>query len=294
MAKNNPGEASTNWFISLKDNSQNLDFQAGGFAAFARVIGGGKAVADAIDALEDATYSGLTIGASANRQLTNFPLTEVTPESPLNSQLVVVTSVERIDPMTFELVGSSEPGNVAASLTDGMLTLEFLGGGGESIITVAATDLDGARTETSFTATSLGDYAAWAVANGAGVAGGNADGGILTEAQEYAFGGDPDAALDDTARAPMPSETEVEGETYDAIVFYHRKYSSDLTYTVQTSSDLSAWADIWATADGNAAPLVRMVEDAGDFWKITVRQADSQSAGDQRFFLRVKVTLNVE
>jgi len=54
MAKINnlPDSATSQWFINLSDNSGSLDDQNGGFTVFAKVIGNGMAVADAISALE--------------------------------------------------------------------------------------------------------------------------------------------------------------------------------------------------------------------------------------------------
>jgi peptidyl-prolyl cis-trans isomerase A (cyclophilin A) len=54
MAKlsNQPDSATSQWFINLDDNSEILDDQNGGFTVFARVIGNGMAVADAISELE--------------------------------------------------------------------------------------------------------------------------------------------------------------------------------------------------------------------------------------------------
>ena len=53
MAKksNQPDSATSQWFINLADNSENLDSQNGGFTVFARVIGNGMAIADAINQL---------------------------------------------------------------------------------------------------------------------------------------------------------------------------------------------------------------------------------------------------
>ena len=46
-----PDSATSQWFINLADNSENLDLIDGGFTVFARVIGNGMEVADAINQL---------------------------------------------------------------------------------------------------------------------------------------------------------------------------------------------------------------------------------------------------
>ena len=53
MAKvsNSPDSATSQWFINLADNSQNLDNSNGGYTVFARVIGNGMEVVDAISQL---------------------------------------------------------------------------------------------------------------------------------------------------------------------------------------------------------------------------------------------------
>lgn len=54
MAKlpGNPNSATSQWFINLKDNSTNLDYDNSGFTVFGQVTGNGMAIVDAIAALQ--------------------------------------------------------------------------------------------------------------------------------------------------------------------------------------------------------------------------------------------------
>lgn len=73
MAKlaNQPDSATSQWFINLGNNSANLDNQNGGFTVFARVIGDGMAVADAISNLQIVNAQ----GAFTNLPVINFTST---------------------------------------------------------------------------------------------------------------------------------------------------------------------------------------------------------------------------
>jgi len=97
MAKigNSPDSATSQWFINLADNSENLDNQNGGFTVFARVVGNGMAVADAIGELAimpfnkhpelpviDYTAADFNNGkfiTEANLVMTDVTATDVTP-----------------------------------------------------------------------------------------------------------------------------------------------------------------------------------------------------------------------
>jgi peptidyl-prolyl cis-trans isomerase A (cyclophilin A) len=121
MAKlaSNPNSATNQWFISLADNSANLDTQNGGFTVFGQVTGSGMAVVDAIAALSRFNMGG---------EFTALPLRNFTSAdaaagtAPNDNNLVLIRSVIVLD---------SNPDS-AASLTPArntLLTAPPAGGG---------------------------------------------------------------------------------------------------------------------------------------------------------------------
>lgn len=65
MAKlpGNPDSATSQWFVNLADNSQNLDFQNGGFTVFGRIVFDGMNIIDTIEKLP-ITNLGDSLGSS--------------------------------------------------------------------------------------------------------------------------------------------------------------------------------------------------------------------------------------
>lgn len=90
MAKlpDNPNSATSQWFVSLADNSANLDHQNGGFTVFGRVIFDGMAVFDAIEKLPVRNLGG---------NLTNAPLKDFDGSHAALSNLVIIDGVEVTD-----------------------------------------------------------------------------------------------------------------------------------------------------------------------------------------------------
>jgi cyclophilin family peptidyl-prolyl cis-trans isomerase len=147
MAKlgGNPNSATSEWFINLADNSGNLNNQNGGFTVFARVIGTGMTVADAIAALP--------------RSSDDFPLNNYTAgTTPTAANLLTVRDVKRIP--IYPAVGvpgviafnvtSSNAAVATATLSGSTLTLTPGASSGTTTISVRGIDANANQAEATF------------------------------------------------------------------------------------------------------------------------------------------------
>ncbi len=151
MAKlgSDPNSATDQFFVNLADNSSNLDNQNGGFTAFARVAGNGMAVADAIAGLPNATYN-VNLGGTSS-SMDNWPLTSASPAMDI-SKVVVITSAAPVAVLSHSVTGNTNPSAVSVSVSGGNLQINGLLGG-QSNVTVTATDLDGNAVSQTFSVT---------------------------------------------------------------------------------------------------------------------------------------------
>ena len=148
MAKvgGNPNSATSQFFVSLADNRDNLDYQNGGFTAFGRVAGSGMAVADAISNLPNQTYNLLLDGSTTATSFDNFPLHDTTAPATMDqSKLVTMNSVTTIPTLGYAVTGNTQPDVATASIVNGQLHLVSLAAG-HTTISVTATDLDNLST----------------------------------------------------------------------------------------------------------------------------------------------------
>ena len=139
--------ATSEFFINLGDNSQNLDNQNGGFTVFGRVDASGMTVADAIDALPKTTVN-VPTGNFADVPLRQSPPSTTPPSA---SDLVVVNDVTVISEgaaVTYT-VTSSNPALVNPSILSGRnLLLNYGTGIGTATVTVTATEAGTGATAT--------------------------------------------------------------------------------------------------------------------------------------------------
>lgn len=133
MAKlgGDPNSATNQFFFNVANNSGNLDSQNGGFTAFARVLGNGMTVVDAIAAVPR-----FDLGSPFDE----IPATGVSNPSEIGrDNLVVITSVARVGELVFTAT-SSNPSLATPTINpDGTLGLAYAQSGtGTATITVKA------------------------------------------------------------------------------------------------------------------------------------------------------------
>lgn len=150
MAKvgSDPNSATDQFFVNLADNSTNLDNQNGGFTVFARVAGNGMTTADSIAALPTVN-STVYVDGSATTSLTDWPLTS-SSASMDTSKVVSITSAAPVAVLSYSVTGNSNPAAVSANINGTNLQINGLAGG-QSNVTVTATDLDGNTVAQTFT-----------------------------------------------------------------------------------------------------------------------------------------------
>jgi cyclophilin family peptidyl-prolyl cis-trans isomerase len=132
MAKlgGDPDSATNQFFVSLADNSANLDLQNGGFTAFGRVLGDGMDLVDTVAGLTRYNY-----GAP----FTDLPTIGLDdPNAIAQENLVTITSVSRVAELNYSAT-SSDLSLAEASITAGELTISLAPGAtGTVSITVRA------------------------------------------------------------------------------------------------------------------------------------------------------------
>ena len=210
--------------------------------------------------------------------------------------LALITSITRLNPLSFEITNNSSPGVATATISaEGMLKVEFLDQPGVTEVTVTATDLDGASTPYTFSVRNGSMFGSWiaqfdSLTGDAALASANPEKDAFTNLQDYAFGTDP-TSFDSGPRSPFAENLPHESGSRPGISFWFRSDSTDLRYIVEKSSSLSDdWESIWISDEGDgidAANVARKEDLGGGLLKLGIIDA----AGSRSGYFRIRVEL---
>lgn len=294
MAKvgGNPNSATSQFFVSLKENSANLDYQNGGFTVFGRVAGNGMTVADAMSHLPNSTYNLLLNGSSTPTSFTNFPMNAATaPVTMDQTKVVKINSVNTIPTLSYSVTGNTNPAVASASIVSGNLRIIGLSGGQTTLI-VTATDLDLLATSQNVSVNLTDTFSSWAAGttfpNGQNGILQNPDHDSLTNLQEYAFFGDP--GISSQAQVPVAGVSGLApAARYMTLDFPVRKFTTGLSYVVESNNQLTgAWTQVWSSSDGFSHAQVMGAINQADRTQVTIKDTVVLGAQEKRF-MRVKV-----
>lgn len=283
-----PNSATSGWYINTQDNP-GLDL-GDSYTVFGRAINNSLGVMDKIAAFPTGSHT-VTLNDSSYT-LSDFPTTDGRSPSFNNLENIIrVQSIVRVPSISYEISSDSDPGIVQTTIeTNGPsqnLALKSLKIGSTQL-ELSGTDIDGNTIKSLINIAVENNYDAWSISEGL-ESGSNAMNdrpakGLLNNLQSYAFGGKALDGNDDEERLPKIIFLDLNGEIRPSIKLFHRKFISDLNYSVQCSQDLKNWNAIWSTSDGKSSPLITDLKEGGIFTEITILNPTKEGAKSQQFF----------
>ena len=303
MAKvsGDPDSATSQWFVNLGENSDILDPQNGGFTVFGRMTRStfGNAQLFANPSIFPTYNYG---GAFSKLPLFNTHV----PNSLQIWDLILFPSVTletlpageagESSTLSYRVVANDNPTVATESIqSNGVLELfPVAGQTGTTVVTVRATDSVGNTVYDSFSLTvNLTDtFTTWATRNTFAGAQStttqNPESDAWNNLQEYAFLGNP-AAADRADQSIFRGTNGSSPYRYQTLTFPVRKFSQDLTYTVEANDNLSGtWTEIWKSSDGFAHARVVSTVDQADRTVLTIQDSLPVESRSKRF-MRIKV-----
>jgi cyclophilin family peptidyl-prolyl cis-trans isomerase len=295
MAKagGDPNSATSEFFMSTRDNNSILNPQNGGFTVFGRVAGGSIPTMNTIISKPRGSYSSTVDGVPNDGLLSDCPINDTfAPVVMDQSKLIKITGTATIPTLTFTVGTNTRPSVASASIVSGHLLLTGLQGG-ETDINITATDLDNNPTNQTVHVTLTDTYTTGAARQtfpgGQATTTQNPDGDSLNNLLEYAFLTNPAQA--NSSVTPSVGKTGVApAAQYLTINFPIRKYTTTLSYAVETSTSLTGtWTTIWTTANGLTHPNVQTTADQIDRTQVTIKDPVAITPGTKRF-IRTRIT----
>ena len=314
MAKlgGNPDSATSQWFVSLGENTDNLDYQNGGFTVFGRVTKSTLGYAGAFgnpSIFPVFDYSGgVNSDGNLGSPFGELPLfSDHIPPDIYPEEFILFPSVAlvplpageagEITTLIYSIVSNINPAVATANiLPGGLLNISPIAGqSGSTVITVRATDSVGNTVDDSLIlSVNLTDtYTTWesrtSFAGDLTEAPDNPDGDAWNNLQEFAFLGDPalpDASGQTVFVGSVGSAPAAKNMT---LTFPVRKDTQGLSYVVEANDALTGlWTEVWNSGNGFSHARVLSAVDQADRTVVTIK--DTVDIGTQpKRFLRIRV-----
>jgi len=263
MAKlgGDPNSATSGWFVSLGDNSENLDNQNGGFTVFARITKDTLASAQTFG--NPVQYPIWKLSENPSSPFTNVPLiTSFTGGSVADTDLLLFPTVTIVPlpagqagestTLTYSVVGNTNPAVSASVDVNGQLQISYVpDSSGRGIVSVRATDSVGNTVDDNITIEVQRTYDLWrssvfSVADAAddNISGPDVSNGTALTNMELYLHGRAIAEREDNA--VVFSNTKISNSDYPTFSFTFYNLAAGITFAIQESTDLGV-TDNWKT-----------------------------------------------
>lgn len=301
MAKlgGNPNSATSQWFVSLGDNTANLDNQNGGFTVFGRVT------KDTMSSAEDFATPLLFPIYNAGGALTAIPLVAAFDNSaaPVESEYLMFSTVAlapipagqagESTTLTYSITSNTNPAVTASINPTNQLQINYVPDNvGRGSLIIRATDSVGNIVEDELSIEVRRDYSHWRnttftpseaaddTVSGPAVNAGQA----LTNLELYAHGLTPADRSDDVV---VFSNTISGTQEFPTFSFPFFNLLSDVEYVIETSDDLGQ-SDAWSVVPHVVVNQTRL----GNIDSLVIRTASAKPAGPA--FYRLRFTLQTD
>ena len=296
-----PNSATSQWFVSLGANSDNLDNQNGGFTVFGRLT---RSTLSSAQLFGNTSYFPTFDYGGIYNELPLF-YTHVVNNIQFG-ELILFTNVSLVAlpsnqagetaVLTYSILSNTNPTVATAAIQSSTLVLTPVAGQvGVASITVRATDSVGNTVDDTFSYSIINDtFTTWVTKNtfpnGQNQSSQNPDNDEWNNLQEFAFIGNPGVVNSQASVIFQGVSGTAPAVRYMTLTFPVRKFTQGLTYTVEANDALSGtWTEIWKSSDGFSQSQVVTALNQLDRTVLTVKDTAAMTSKQKRF-MRVKVT----
>ena len=296
-----PNSATSQWFVSLGANSDNLDNQNGGFTVFGRLT---RSTLSSAQLFGNTSYFPTFDYGGIYNELPLF-YTHVVNNIQFG-ELILFTNVSLVAlpsnqagetaVLTYSILSNTNPTVATAAIQSSTLVLTPVAGQvGVASITVRATDSVGNTVDDTFSYSIINDtFTTWVTKNtfpnGQNQSSQNPDNDEWNNLQEFAFIGNPGVVNSQASVIFQGVSGTAPAARYMTLTFPVRKVTQGLTYTVEANDALSGtWTEIWKSSDGFSQAQVVTALNQLDRTVLTVKDTAAMTSKQKRF-MRVKVT----